>query len=98
MVRSEFEGGLRLAGLGEGSRVFVETVNRRYEIRIREGKTWISGHPEFCPLPVPVCVRGSSWGGSMLRRAYLGLGMQMEFRHPRHETVTTSRIVSIQVD
>ncbi len=98
MVQSEFEGGVRLGALDEGSRVLVETLNRRYEIRIRDGQTWISGHPEFCPMPVPVCVRGSSWGGSMLRRAYLGLGMHMEFQHPEHATVTTSRIVSIQVD
>ncbi len=98
LVRSEFEGGLRLGALCEGSRVLVETVNRSYEIRVQGGRTWISGHPEFCPLPVPVCVRGSSWGGSMLKLAYLGLGMCMEFEHPEHSTVTTSRIVSIRVD
>ncbi len=98
IVQSEFDGGVRLGTLSEGSRVLVDTLNNRYEIRIRDGQTWISGHPEFCPMPVAVCVRGSSWGGSMLRRAYLGLGMHMEFGHPEYETVTTSRIVSIQVD
>lgn len=98
MVRSEFDGGLRLGTLSEGSRVLVETVNRRYEIRVRGGRTWISGHPEFCPLPVPVRVRGSNWGGSMLKLAYLGLGMHMEFQHPEHATVTTSRIVAIHLD
>lgn len=98
IVRSEIEGGLSLAALHEGSRVRVETMNRQYELEVRGGQTWISGHPEFCPQPVPVTVRGSGWGGSMLKIAYLGHGMQMEFSHPIHATVTTSRIVSIRVD
>ena len=98
IVRSEVEGGLSLAALEEGSRVRVETMNRRYELEVKGGQTWISGHPEYCPQPVPVTVRGSGWGGSMLKVAYLGHGMQMEFSHPTHATVTTSRIVSIRVD
>ena len=98
IVRSEIEGGLRLSSLAEGARVLVETINRLYKLEIRGGHVWISGHPEFCPRPVRVQVRGSSWGGSMLKVAYLGRGMQMEFEHPLHATVTTSRIVSIRVD
>lgn len=98
IVRSEVEGGLSLAALDEGSRVRVQTLNRRYELEVKGGQTWISGHPEFCPQPVPVTVRGSGWGGSMLKVAYLGHGMQMEFSHPIFTTVTTSRIVSIRVD
>lgn len=98
IVRSEIEGGLRLGALKNGSRVLVQTVNRIYKLHVRNGQTWISGHPEFCPQPVPVRVRGSSWGGSMLKVAYLGRGMHMEFQHPRHSTVTTSRIVSIRLD
>lgn len=98
IVRSEAEGGLRLGALKNGARVFVQTVNRIYQLQILNGQTWISGHPEFCPQPVPVSVRGSSWGGSMLKVAYLGRGMYMEFYHPKYSTVTTSRIVSIRLD
>ena len=97
IVRSEVEGGLCLSRLENGSRVLVQTVSRLYELRVRNGQTWISGHPEFCPRPVPVEVRGSSWGGSMLKVEYLGRGMHMEFRHPRYAIVTTSPIVSIQI-
>ena len=78
--------------------MLVETANRHYELRVRQGKVWISGHPLFCPDPVPVTVRGSSWGGSMLKVAFIGRGMHLEFQHPRHSTVTTSRIVSIRMD
>ena len=97
IVRSEIEGGLRLGLLREGSRVLVETVNRRYDLEVRAGKVWICGHPDFCPRPVPVLVRGSSWGGSMLKTAFIGRGMHMEFQHPTFATVTTSRIVSIHM-
>ena len=98
MVRSEFEGGVRLGGLGDGCRVVVRTANRLYELHVRDGETWICGHPEYCPRPVPVQVRGSSWGGSMLKVGYIGCGMCLEFRHPTFETVTTSRIMSVQLD
>ncbi len=98
IVRSEVEGGVRLGTLKDGSRVLVQTLNRRYELRVRRGQVWISGHPDYCPEPVPVRVRGSSWGGSMLKVAYLGRGMRMEFQHPKHSTVTTSRIVSVRLD
>ena len=97
IVHSEIAGGVRLSTLSDGSRVQVETLNRLYELEVREGQVWISGHPQYCPQPVPVTVHGSSWGGSMLKVAYLGRGMRMEFSHPLHATVTTSRIVSVRV-
>ncbi len=97
MVESEVQGGVRLRALEEGSLLQVRTINRIYEIEVRDGETWISGHPRFCPCPVPVRFRGSSWGGSMLKPDYLGLGMHMEFQHPVHSTVTTSKIVSVCV-
>lgn len=97
IIRSEVEGGVRLRALAEGDRVLVRTANRIYRIEIRDGRTWISGHPRFCPQPVAVLVRGSTWGGSMLKPDYLGLGMHMEFHHPDHATVVTSRIESVSV-
>ncbi len=96
--RSETDGGLRLSTLRDGSRVVVRTQNRSYELEVRHGRVWICGHPVFCPRPVPVRVRGSSWGGSMLKVAYIGRGMHLEFEHPEHATVTTSKIVSIRTE
>lgn len=92
---ADFERGMRLDALREGGRVLVETVNRLYRLERRAGQIWISGHPRFCPEPVPVKVRGSSWGGSMLKVAYLGQGLHMEFEHPQFSTIVTSRIVAI---
>lgn len=96
IVRSEVEGGVHLGSLDEGASLVVETENRRYRLEFRGGGTFISGHPVFCPDPVPVSVRGSNWGGSMLKLDYIGRGMHMEFHHPDFQTITTSRIVEIR--
>ncbi len=60
------------------------------------GRALISGHPKFCPHPTMVHIGGSSWGGSMLKIAYIGRGMHLEFVHPSYQTITTSRIVEIR--
>jgi hypothetical protein len=43
-----------------------------------------------------VNVHGSTWGGSMLKVAFIGRGMHLEFRHPQHRVITTSRIVEVR--
>jgi len=97
IVRSEVEGGVYLKDLPKGSELEVETENRAYRIRVEaDSKVLISGHPRFCPQPILVSIQGSSWGGSMLKVAYIGRGMHLEFRHPEFRTVTTSRIRDIR--
>jgi hypothetical protein len=32
----------------------------------------------------------------MIRRAFIGRGMHLEFRHPQDRTITTSKIVEIR--
>ena len=99
IIRSEIEGGVYLRDLPEAAKVEVQTRNRYYTIvPRRDGSAWISGHPEFCPEPVLVQICGCNWGGSMLKIAYLGRGMHLEFRHPQYEgPIITSAIVDIRV-
>ncbi len=99
IIRSEIEGGVYLRDLPEPATVEVETQNRWYTMVVRhDGSAWIWGHPEFCPEPVLVRITGSNWGGSMLKTAYLGRGMHLEFRHPNYEgPIVTSPIVDIRV-
>jgi hypothetical protein len=99
IIRSEIEGGVYLKDLPEESTVEVETRNRWYTVVVqRDGQALISGHPEFCPEPVLVHIHGSNWGGSMLKTAYLGRGMHMEYRHPAyHGSIVTSVIQDIRV-
>lgn len=97
IVKSEIEGGVYLSDLPEGSKLEIQTENRYYRLKIcNDGEAIICGHPEFCPQPVTVKINGSSWGGSMLKVAFIGRGMHLEFRHPVHKVITTSPIVDIR--
>jgi hypothetical protein len=96
-IASEVEGGVFLDQLPDGAVLHVETRNRCYTLVNRgNGEALISGHPTFCPEPVLVQVDGSNWGGSMLKTAFVGRGMHLEFRHPRYHTIVTSRILDVR--
>jgi hypothetical protein len=99
IVRSEIEGGVYLKDLPDESTLEVVTQNRGYTLILRpDGLALISGHPEFCPEPVLVRISGCNWGGSMLKSAYLGRGMHLEYRHPDYRgPIVTSPIVEIKV-
>jgi hypothetical protein len=97
IVQSEIEGGVYLSDLLPGIRLELETEHHCYSLlNLGQGRVEVCGHPHFCPGPVPVTVCGSNWGGSLLKACYLGRGMRLEFWHPAHERVTTSRIVTIR--
>ncbi|MBL8217437.1 MAG: hypothetical protein JNK87_42340, partial [Bryobacterales bacterium] len=95
----EVEGGVYLKDLPPESTIEIETQNRFYLLVCRgEGQFLISGHPKFCPEPTLVTVSGSNWGGSMLKKAYVGRGMHLEFLHPSFERpIVTSRIIEIRL-
>ncbi len=99
IIRSEIEGGVYLRDLPEESTIEVETRNRWYTVKLlRDCLAFISGHPEFCPEPVLVRISGCNWGGSMLKAAYLGRGMHLEYRHPDYKgPIVTSPIVDIRL-
>jgi len=97
IIGSEIEGGVYLRDLTPGSVLSLQTTNRVYKVVVLDDETaLISGHPEFCPEPAQVRILGSTWGGSMLKTKFLGFGMHLEFEHPVHRTVLTSRIVDIR--
>ncbi len=90
-------GGVHLDGLKSGTLLRVETSSRSYELEYQgNNQGLISGHPKYCPTPVLVEVHGSTWGGATLRTRYLGRGMRLEFKHPEHGVVRTSRIEAIE--
>jgi hypothetical protein len=94
IAQSEIEGGVHLDELSEGAILEVETQHHSYRLVNRtRGQALMSGHPNYCPEPVPVRIAGSTWGGSMLKLRYIGRGMQLEFCHPTYHTITTSRVV-----
>ena len=98
IVQSEIEGGVRVEDLVPGSWLQVTTRNTCYRIHVLFGAVaLITGHPRFCPRPVLITIHGSTWGGSMLKRRFIGRGMHLEFRHPDYGTpIVTSPIEEVQ--
>ena len=97
IIQSEIEGGVHLRDLPPSSVLSIQTRNRIYTLVVLDDDTvLISGHPEFCPSPVEVQIHGSTWGGSMIMNHYLGRGMHLEFAHPVHQVIITSRIVDVR--
>ena len=98
IVQSEIEGGVFLQDLPSATVLQIETQNHCYTaVLLDEGSALISGHPQYCPQPVRVAIAGSTWGGSMPKRRFVGRGMHLEFRHPEYGTpIVTSRIKEIR--
>jgi hypothetical protein len=97
ILQSEVEGGVHLRDVPPGTVLQVQTQNRAYTILYKGwDQALISGHPVFCPEPVPVIIHGSTWGGSMLKSRFIGRGMRLEFGHPDFEPIRTSVILDVR--
>jgi hypothetical protein len=85
--------------LARGSLIDVKTKSRNYQIECLGGNAIrISGHPEYCPHPVPAQLQGSIDKEGELELGLIGRGMRLMFFLDDHRPVTTSRIVSVHVD
>jgi hypothetical protein len=98
IIQSEIEGGVYLRDLPVNGKLEIQTRNRSYTLVNRgDGHVLLSGHPEFCPSPTPVKITGSNWGSSMLKAAFIGRGMHLEFQHPNYKgPIITSPILEIR--
>jgi hypothetical protein len=98
IVQSEIEGGVFLKDLPPDTVLQIQTEHHLYTaVLVDDDSALISGHPEYCPQPVLVAIAGSTWGGSMLKRRFVGRGMRLEFSHPEYKTpIVTSSIQEIR--
>jgi hypothetical protein len=98
IVQSELEGGVFLNDLPPATLLEIQTHNHCYQVvLLNDGNALISGHPLYCPKPILVAIAGSTWGGSMLKRRFVGRGMHLEFCHPEYRTpIVTSPIREIR--
>jgi hypothetical protein len=98
VIGSEIEGGVFLDRLQPHSVLQIQTQHRCYTaVMLGGSQALISGHPEYCPEPTLVAIAGSTWGGSMLKRRFVGRGMHLEFCHPEYSTpIVTSRVQEIR--
>jgi hypothetical protein len=85
--------------LARGSLIDVETKSRHYQIECLGGNAIrISGHPQYCPDPVPAQLHGSVDKEGILEVGLIGRGMRLMFLLDEHHPVTTSRVLSVHVD
>ena len=98
IVQSEIEGGVFLNDLPPATVLEIRTQHHCYQVVVLgDNKAIISGHPRYCPEPVLVAIAGSTWGGSMLKRRFVGRGMHLLFRHPQYQKpIVTSAIQEIR--
>jgi len=86
-------------GLASGSVIDVETKSRHYRIECLGGNAIsISGHPEYCPEPVPARLHGSVDQQGALEFGVIGRGMRLRFLVDERHPVTTTRVVRLRVD
>jgi hypothetical protein len=82
-----------------GSLLDVETKSRHYYIECLGGNAIrISGHPEYCPEPVPAQLQGSIDKEGVLELGLIGRGMKLMFYLNNERPVTTSRVVSVHLE
>jgi hypothetical protein len=98
IIGSEIEGGVFLDQLQPQSVLQIQTQHRCYTaVMLGGSQALISGHPQYCPEPTLVAIAGSTWGGSMLKRRFVGRGMRVEFHHPEYsKPIVTSRVQEIR--
>ena len=98
IIESEIEGGVFLDRLQLHSVLLIQTQHRCYTaVMLGGSQALISGHPQYCPEPTLVAIAGSTWGGSMLKRRFVGRGMHLEICHPEYSTpIVTSLVQEIR--
>lgn len=85
--------------LARGSMIDVETKSRHYRIECLGGNAIrISGHPEYCPDPVPAHLHGSVDNEGVLELGLIGRGKRMMFLLNERQPITTSRVLHVRVN
>ena len=90
---------LNCKNLVPGSLIDVETKSRHYRIECLGGTAIrVSGHPDYCPEPVPASLQGSVDQEGTLEWGFIGRGMRMIFLLDDVRPVTTSRVLQVRVE
>ena len=90
--------GIGLADLDPITTLLVRTQNSRYQIVVVQPRlraVLVQGGP-FFPQATRAVLSGSNFGGSLLKVAWVGIGLHMEFR-AGDQWIITSRVQAITV-
>lgn len=79
------EGGVQIDRLDIGTVLEVQTCNSLYTIEVLDNKKFsVQGGSRFIH-PCETWIGGSTWGGSMIKIKWIGIGMHIEMGHPNPE-------------
>jgi hypothetical protein len=96
--QSERDGGLCFDQLQPGDVVRFQTRNTLYTLQVLAEGATLQGHCGYCPIPTQFRVHGSTWGGSMLKIGFIGVGMHLEGSFGPKQTITTTAIQWIELN
>jgi hypothetical protein len=89
--------GIHLRELDPLTTVVVQTHNSRYRIVITGGTSAIVQGGKFFPDPTPARIDGSGFGGSVLKTAWIGVGLKMEI-FANDQRIITSPVLDVTLE
>lgn len=85
--------------LESGSIIDVETRSRHYLIECLGGNSVrVSGHPEYCPTPVPAKLEGSLDQDGVFDYGHVERGRSLIFKLDDGASITTSKVVRMRIN
>lgn len=94
IIDSELQGGATLDKLAVGRCLKIQTRNSLYTLAHVGPDQWtLQGHPYYCPEPVRVIPQGSTWGGSMIKVGFVGIGMLLQVVLMKRDMFLTTSLV-----
>lgn len=81
--------GVALRSLEPLTSLYVETRNTRYHIIVRAGAEVVIQGGACFPDPTPAHLEGATFGGSLIKLGWIGIGMRMEIRAGERCVLTT---------
>ena len=98
-IQSLFEqqakrGGIEIDKLAIGTVVEAKTKNSLYRIKALGGNRFEVKGGSYFPEPTEVTIPGSTWGGSMIKMNWLGIGMNIEFNPCTTTAVEALKIIA----
>jgi hypothetical protein len=89
--------GIHLRELEPLTTVIVQTHNSRYRIVITSGTSAIVQGGKFFTEPTPARIDGSGFGGSVLKTAWIGVGLKMEI-FANDQRIITSPVLDVTLE
>ena len=89
--------GIHLRELEPLTTVVVQTHNSRYRLVMTGGTSAIVQGGKFFADPTPARIDGSGFGGSVLKTAWIGVGLRMEI-FANDQRIITSPVLDVRLE